>query len=463
MSINLKRILCAVFAFCLIISMLSACGGSSDNGGDTSTTSTPQKIEGDDSKVSYITASGTEEDKDYYETMPESIKGTTVRFATWINHNQTEGQKPLMNIEKDIGIKAELMILKSVGYIDSVVAKIASNDIPDVVKTNEDSNCFPLTLQIVQPINKCSSVPLDDPIWDQTMLKTATIDGNVYFVNTIGSPWSGSNLTFYNKALFEENGFKTPEEYYAEGNWTWATLEKVLKDIKSLGEDYKPGLMTSDNLAGSAGVSFCKYDYETANFTSGISDPNLVAAYETYAEWRAAGLLGGGWNEFKTGKTGIVITGTYGLRNTGHFVGMDFNDIGFTYLPAIDGSQKSLTSSVHRMYGVCAGAPNADAAGWFIRYWLDPKNYDLEKTFISNAAGNFYFELINNPASNKYFSFDDGCAGFVGAKGAEVFNSGASTTTAAQVNTKIQSVANLVTQACSGANALIQQVKDTYK
>lgn len=89
------------------------------------------------------------------------------------------------------------------------MTKIASGDIPDVFMTNEGDGAFPVTLQIAAPINKVSSVDLNDPRWDKTYLDGATIEGNTYFVQTIGSPVSNGNLVFFNKRLFRENGFTT--------------------------------------------------------------------------------------------------------------------------------------------------------------------------------------------------------------------------------------------------------------
>ena len=465
MKTSVKRIVCSLFAFCILVLALSACGGSKDdsNANNTSNTSSKTTVSGDASNVEVQRPSGWVATENPYEKMPESIKGQTVRYATWIDHYNTEGAVPLANIENDIGIKAELFTVPQGGYFDQLMAMIATGDVPDVVKSNEGTGCFPLTLQVLQPINKCSTVDLTDSIWDQTILETATIDGNIYLVNTIGSPWSGSNLVYYNKALFEENGFKTPAEYYEEGNWTWATMEKVLKDVKSLGEGYQGGYVDVEVLGDSAGASFCKYDYKTATFSSGVSDPKLLATYETYAKWKEAGLVNGNFTQFKEGKCGIVITGVYGLKKTGHWMTMDPNDVGYTYLPALQDGTIGLTSSIYRMYGVCTKAPHADAAGWFIRYWLDPENYELTDTFITNNAGNFYYELTNNPASNKYFNFDDGCAVLIGSTSSAVFNSGAKSAASAQVNTKIQAVSNQVDQAVAAANDLIQKVKDQYK
>ena len=36
----------------------------------------------------------------------------------------------------------------------------------------------------------------------------------------------------YNKDLFEQAGLKDPNEYVAEGTWTWETFRECMKTIK---------------------------------------------------------------------------------------------------------------------------------------------------------------------------------------------------------------------------------------
>lgn len=38
-------------------------------------------------------------------------------------------------------------------------------------------------------------------------------------------------VILYNKTLFENNGVKTPGEYYAEGNWNWSTFRALAKEM----------------------------------------------------------------------------------------------------------------------------------------------------------------------------------------------------------------------------------------
>ncbi|MBO5912028.1 MAG: extracellular solute-binding protein, partial [Clostridia bacterium] len=230
MKPNFKKIICLIMALSLIFA-LTACGGDGD---DTQSTDSQTASNGGSSgSVSVIDRAEAEsgtiyDDPSYspYANIPESSKGVTVRYATWIDHTQTEGAVPLANFYNDTGIKVQLYTVKQSGYVSTLMTKIASGDIPDVFISNEADQAFPLTMQIAAPINKVSSVDLKDPRWDPTMLATGTIDGNVYLVNTYGSPWSGSNLVYFNKAIFEENGFKTPAEYFAEGTWTWDNMLK---------------------------------------------------------------------------------------------------------------------------------------------------------------------------------------------------------------------------------------------
>lgn len=470
MKTRVLRLLCAVLAFCFLVCAFAACG--SDKKETTSeTASVTSKAGGEETPdvTSAVNRPSIEQGSIYadpnwdpYASIPDSVKGSTVRFATWIDHTATEGAVPLANFFDDTGLKVELFTVAQNGYVDKLMTSIASGDIPDVFVSNEGNQNFPLTMQIAAPIDLVSHVDLKDPLFDQTMLETGKIGSHYYLLNTIGTPWSGGNLCYFNKALFEENGFKTPAEYYEEGNWTWETMKKVMKDVKSLGSDYIGGYVDPEIIGDSAGASFCMYDYKTNKFTSGCEKDALVEAYQYYAELKEEGLTGGGTAAFCQGKCGIVLIGVYGLKNTGYYKDMNPEDVGFTYLPARKKGEIGLGSSIYRMYGIVEGAPNADAGGYFIRYWLDPDNYDLNNTFLTPEAGIFYYSLINKTADQKYFNYDDATCTLIGEANSNVFKAGAAGASSAQVPTKIAEVANVVEDACAAANAIIQSKIDTY-
>ena len=65
------------------------------------------------------------------------------------------------------------------------------------------------------------------------------------------------------------------------------------------------------------------------------------------------------------------------------------------------------------MHGIVDKAPNAEAAGYFIRYWLDNDNYDIYNTFISDSAQSFYVELANASSDKKLYITDPSVAKLV--------------------------------------------------
>ncbi len=366
------------------------------------------------------------------------------------------GSYTLSNVKNDIGIGVELFMVPQSGYVNNILTKIASNDIPDVFISNEADGAFPITLQIAAPVNKVSSVELKDPRFDQIFLQDATIEGNVYYLNTVGTPVGNGNMVFYNKRLFEEQGFTTPEEHFNNGTWSWDTLLKCAKDIKALGDDYTGIHLELDILAGSVGASITQYNFTTHTFTNGTQDPTLLKAYQWYADAKEQGYLDGSQDSFKNGKCAFYIRGPYGLQSKGYFMDMDFEDVGFTWLPSFNEGEKGLISSIYGAHGIVDGAPNADAAGYFIRYWLDYKNWDLENTFFSVEAGQFYYKITEATPREKYFNFDWPLAVLAGHYNAKsAFYDSINQSSSSGMKTTLDSMSNIVDTAVEKANQLI--------
>ena len=468
----MKRTFAFILCFVIASALFVGCNSNSDKTSDKNASSK------DHSEVISVTGDGDDDsfhpsilpptvnndyhdDFDPYVSMPDSIKGQTVRYATWVDHNKTIGKRALNNIYADIGINVELFMVSENSYVDKIMTSIASGDIPDAFKTTSGKNGFPLTLQLAAPINEVSDVDLNEPIWHKKLNKTATIDNHVYFVNTISSPWSNSNIVYYNKKLFEDNNIKTPVEYFEEGDWTWSRMLEVMQKIKNLGSNYVGGCIDVEVLGSSIGASFCKYDYKTATFSSGVNSQELLNTYQWYSNAKEQGLIvNDGFKSFTDGKCGIVITDTNGLLNTGYFKDMDWRDIGFTYLPSSEPDKDAYVSSNYHLYGIIDGAPHANAAGYFLRYWLDLNNFDVFDTFISNKAANFYLDVVYSNPDDMYFNFDGACGALVGGDGTcDIFNSELKNATADTVNAKLNAVADKVDEAVAKANQIIADLK----
>ncbi|MBO5747091.1 MAG: extracellular solute-binding protein [Clostridia bacterium] len=463
MKFSLRRVLCLLAALLMLVFTLCACGGSSDK---STASSTPGSGNNSSEIVVKPNTPDVQEGSKYdpatwnpYATISDSIKGQTVRHATWGDPTTNESAVAYANFEADTGLKCEVFAVPQSGYPEHIKTKIAIGDAPDVFMTNEGNQSFPLTLEIAAPINRVSTVDLEDPIWDKSMLESTRLNGNIYGVNTIGTPHTGSNLVFFNKRLFEENGFKSPADYYAEGTWTWDNMLKCLKDIKALSTTdtvYYGAQLECDIFAGSVGASFTKYNFETDTFSSGINDPKLLSAFQWYSEAKSQGLLDGNINAFVQGRCGIIVRGTWGLKAVGYFQEMDPEDVGFTHLPSFEEGETSYVSSIYRVYGICEGAHHPDAAGYFIRYLLDPANYDLQNAFLTPEAGNFYYELTNRTADQKYFNFDAGLATLLGEDVKSAFYNNAMNSSPANMKQAFDSVSNKINTSVDLANKLVQ-------
>lgn len=391
-----------------------------------------------------------------YEKIPNNLKGQTVRFATWINHWETYGKDPLSNFYNDTGLNVELFGLQKESFGEKLKTSIASGDIPDAFQCDSFVGGLPLTLEIAAPIDVVSTVDLTNGMWHKSMMDLATIDGHVYFLNTVSSPWEQSSLILYNKSILWDNGFKTPEEYWEEGTWNWDNMLKCMKEVVQLGPKFYGAYLELDVLAASAGCMLFDYVSENEKFQERVHKKELLMACQFYKDAAEQGLLTDNFEDFINGKCGIAIGTTNDLMVNGRLKDMDWNDVGFTYLPAIDeSSTKLIIPSNLVMHGIVAGAPNANAAGYFLSYWLDPMNYS-DNPFISRKAANFYFQLTNSEAYDKHFNVEYSCLKAFGLDSAEIYSNAKNAPLNNKTQDKLQEVE-------AKANELIEKLKAKNK
>ncbi len=439
---------------------VAACGCNGNSGGNNNGGSGSKKDDGgsssSESKVSYYVPESTvgANGKDYKDYDPYSTakdyKGKTVKFATWIDHTGTEGGKPIQSFYDKYGIKVELVYCSQDNYAAEVLALIASGNSPDVYVENGN---FPTLLNIAQDFS-VTGVDLNEPIWSQKYINACTINNKVYAVNTVNTPWASGYITVYNRELMEINGIKTPAEYIDENNWTWASLKECAKQVDALGANYKGIFYETNCMLASVGATSIKYDSKTSKFINNTSDPMLSKALQFLAEMRSEGMVGT-QNAFVDGLVGFSIKPDYGLKKTGFYRNMDSMDLGVAPMPAFDSNTPAKPSAQLRGYGIVRGAKNPKAAGLFIRYYLDPANYDLSEAFISDEAVKYYYENLKfmNESSediNFYFFGPNELVGSAyGALQGDDINS------PAQVSTTLASLKNRVQNAVDKANETI--------
>lgn len=321
----------------------------------------------------------------------EKYRGTTVVYATWKNPYQNEDGKVVDDFQKKYGIKVEIDVTPQATYVQEIAGKIAAGESPDIFF----DNCFfPASISCLQPID-AMQLDLTDGIWDKGMLEMSKLGGKSFLVNTVGNIWAEVDCLFYNKKIFADNNITTPEDYVKAGKWNFAALTKCMKDVKNAG--YIGGYVDVQSLLASTGAGF--YKYENGRFANGVT-PMTTTVIKQISQWVSDGLIRDPreynlLQNFIKGNCGIAITNAYGMKATGYFANMNPNDVGFTYIPQYDDSNKAYTTGLFRGWGLVRGAKNPVAAGIFLRYYLDAGNYDTASAFINKDAQNFFFKLTS--------------------------------------------------------------------
>ena len=337
----------------------------------------------------------------------QKLKGTTIRLPHW-KANELDS-KVINAFQKKYGIKVKFESVAQDQYITTINGKIAAGDAPDLYWSNDD---FPACLTCIQDVS-VGGIDAKNAFFDQSFTNYSTFNGKTYIVNGVGN--TTFDLCFYNKKLLKDNNIKNPEEYVKEGNWTWETFEKVMKQVQSLGSGYYGAYIDFETFWGSYGASF--YKFSNGTFSSGL-DANLIKCTHQLSTWLDMRLLHGvGYDfrdEFNKGKVGLAITNEYGLKKKGYWKTMDPAQVGYTSIPDMDSSTKATPTGLYSGWAICKGAKNPLAAGLFIRYYTDVANFDFGDVYITEDAKNYALKVKSDKSRQTFHCLMTGSAQTLG-------------------------------------------------
>jgi len=339
----------------------------------------------------------------YFENAPAKLDGTTVHFATWIDHNRNESAQVIADFTDITGIKVKLTTIAQTDYISKLTGLVAAGESPDVIVNNGE---WPKVLPLLKPLNE-TILNTKDTFWDQDIVKMYTVNGKPYLVNVRNGAWDmGGACVVYNKRIFEDNGIGTPSLYYQEGRWTLDNFFKCAKELKKVTKD---------------GTRYL----------------------------------------FEDERIGMLLCGTYGLRKTGWFNQLDQDDIEFVLLPKETSSSAQVYGNGGgRSYGICKGAKNADGAAYFLRYFLNMDFYDKDEIFKNDDCAELDKQIKANMNRKSLVSTDTVISIVTGASGGiyKIFPD-LKTCTASQISAALKSGSNSLNACIDRANQMIKDAK----
>ena len=398
----LSMLLILIFVFCA-----AACGGkenasdanddffadsenviSGGNQNDTVSDSTASNNV-DNSKPNSNTDKNTVGGKTWEQVLasiPKNLRGTTIDFYNWNPPSEYTGSSTVMkNFEKETGIKVNWITQDYNTYQTRLASMVAADKAPDFARTNKP---IVTAMQSFQPLS-ATKFDFTDGAWDQTVMKDYSINGKAYATSLNNTHLGSMSVLFYNKALIDNYDFEDPYKLWKNGKWTW---EKFLSMSKKFKEEantkYGAGSWEWSGLSQVFGIGG-PYEYDGKKYRSVINDSDFISVTQEIADLYNTDSLIQDWGaeSFDRGEllfwSGFSI---HGRRLNSYF--SNLKNAGTLYavpLPSVEGQKTYYQGrNEYEAYALVKGAKNPEAVPYFLRYFLDPDNYDLD-AFYPNA------------------------------------------------------------------------------
>ena len=414
---KLSVVLCLLLALTMVF---AACGGEPGNPeepgasdvGDTGNTGdsgnngdSGDKTTSGDKKPDGGNSTGTTFDKDYLATAKAQFSGSNLHVIMWRQYTATE--KSLVDsFYKKTGIKVRTTVTTEAEYATKLAALISGKDSPDVVCFNSDE--FPgFVVKSLQSL-KANTFKLDDPIWYKPYMNNYVVNGK-YFAVAINGPWAVEDcnyVTYYNPNTLA--GLADPYSLYKQGKWNWAEAKKIATSVSKKGSNYMGmSLQSKDIYMLSAGLEFISYNGKqfSNNLSNAGKTKSITAAWNEVSTLVSDNLVKN-WDPqgISNGTTGLFSAIAFGLYNEGGWFDNVSTKGGVGALKAVPVpgpvGGTAYTPVRPKVWGVAKGAKNPEAAAYFLRYFLDTANSNMDKTFYNSQFKEVY-NIITSKSAKK--------------------------------------------------------------
>ena len=335
-----------------------------------------------------VTKTGNQKDS----SKTSEASGEAIKMITWANDGTIEAlNKVNEQFYEKTGIEVELSYVDSPDYEEYLKEKIAANDV-DIFCYTSDSKAF------AQPV--VDWAPSEMLTWEEIIDSGNAMDISGYdFINNwttgadacrykdgiygIATGMTIMNGMFYNKAMFEENGWSEPktwkefislcEEIKAKGitpitvggadTWPVQMLTNAVVDsvVEGESEDLTKGLWTgSRKFTDETSMEIYNREYQILSY---MEDNYLNVKYDEapahFAEGNIAMFYSGSWNSFEIEQANP-----------------DFN---YDYFAIPGDTKHSFTGKYDLTFGINAKSNKTELAVKWLEYFSTP---DVYTTYI---------------------------------------------------------------------------------
>ncbi len=403
--------------------------------------------------------------KDYLSGMTDSMKKKGLTILMWREMHPTE-QKMVDDFTKKTGCKVKQVFTTEAEYATKLVALITGKQAPDVCLL-QDQNFPGVVTKSMIPLD-AKTFRLDDPCWNKEYMDAYRVNDTYFGVSMAGS-WSCEDclyVTYYLPSVLRTCGVsKTPYQLYKEGKWNWDTQYEIASKVAGAGKGYMGiSLQTYDLMMLSAGQDFVTYNGKKfTNNISKVSDSSLLTK-----SWQALAKLNqnklsAGWelSKVQQGKVGLFTAIAYGIYNEGDWYFKDLpggaNSVEAVPLAGPKGGT-AYTPFRPKAWGVAKGAKNPEGAAYFLRYWLDSKNCDMDATFLNKQTKEVY-NIITKKSTKKIARAGSGVLDYVDVGSYFALCNTLYHTTSANISTVLNSQSGVVDTVVTKVNRDVERIR----
>lgn len=348
--------------------------------------------------------------KELLSSMPKSLRGTTIKIWNWNPTSEYQGATGVIEkFQKQTGITIKWQTVNFDQYQSKLTAAVASGDVPDLARTRTTN---PVILQNFQPLS-VSGFDFTDAVWDQKALSDYSYNGKAYAAALKNTHLGTVNILMYNTSLIDQYDLEDPYQLWKNDKWTWDKFIDICRKFKKASNAKCAassfGMEPWFNIYGMLGpierqndkfvnistsAKFVNHAQKMAQLTveeelirvNNASDSSASALFE-----KGEALFFGDGAIFARSKNAYFAS----FKQAGTLSAVPF--------PKIEGQDKYYVGSgEYEAYGIVKGAKNAQAAPYFLRYFLDAENYDMSAFFCSKQVLDVYkwsMEQTNRVAS----------------------------------------------------------------
>lgn len=334
--------------------------------------------------------------KDVLASMPSDLSNTTIEIYNWNPANEYTGApKVIQEFTKQTGIKVKWTTENFDNYLSKLTSRVAAGNSPDLVRLR---NPMPTSLTSIQPID-AMNFDFSDSAWDKWVMDSYTFNGKKFGVSLSGTHISSPIMLSYNKSLIRKYDLSDPYQLWKSNKWTWDAMINLCQEYKkSAGSDYAITGSTSE-LAMVSIPGTVKYN--GSKFVSTMNDANMLTALQKYCDLsNNKKIYAPTYNTegFDSGKLLMFIcSGIHIRRMNSYFQNLkSSNSLGTVPVPPLSGTSVTTMFGELEAYGLAKGAKNPKAAPYFLRFFLDSANYDVDAFFANSQAKEVYEYLMSN-------------------------------------------------------------------